>query len=130
MVNCWLGGSGYLMKRACVDVVGLLGADKGFTNTCFAIARRGWTNGWYVPWLFQDHMDDPRSVHTMLRTDADVQRWLPLSAQRSGVRTVAAWQAQLIASAREVQAASPNVREYSRWRELRKRVLGRRRPQA
>lgn len=52
----WIGGSGFLMKRQhfeafgpCPDLVSKLG---------FAVTLGGFTNGWYIPPLFQDHLDD------------------------------------------------------------------------
>src|SRR5687768_244136 len=65
MRNCWIEGSGYLMKRACVQKHGLLAADQSFTQYGMALARAGWVHGWYFPFLYQEHMDDPRSPNTL-----------------------------------------------------------------
>ena len=125
--NCWVEGSGYLMKRDCLRSQGLLGRDQSFSAYCIELARAGWINGWYYPFLFQEHMDDPRSSHTLLRSDEDLARYLPLSAQRCGVSTLAEWQEQLRRSARELQVASIDPRRYGR-RTLRRILpaLGRR----
>ena len=72
MQNPWVGGSGYLMKRACLERCGLLRSDEGFTSYCMRVARAGWVNGWLLPMILMDHMDDPRSEHTVFRTDEDV----------------------------------------------------------
>jgi hypothetical protein len=116
--NCWIEGSGYLMKRRCIDEQGLLRPGQSFTDYCVRLAGRGWINGWYYPFLRQEHMDDPRSSHSLLRSDADLMRYLPLSARNNGITTVAAWQAQLRRSARRLQEASVDPRCYYGWRSL------------
>lgn len=120
--NLWVGGSAYLMKRACVNRAGPIRDDESFTSYCIRLARYGWLNGWYYPFLCQEHMDDPRVPHTALRTDADIAANLPLSAQQRGVTTIAAWQAQLLKSARHVQEAPLNPSYYSKWRSLLRRA--------
>ncbi len=113
MVNPWVQGSGVIMKRECVEALGALPArDKGFTRYCIRIAAAGWINGWCVPLVPIDHMDDPRSPHTMLKTDADLERHLPLSAWMRGTRTIEAWTAHLRKSARVVQESPIDPRLY------------------
>ncbi len=113
MVNPWVQGSGVIMKRECVDALGVLPTrDKGFTRYCIRIAAAGWVNGWCVPLVPIDHMDDPRSPHTMLKTDADLERHLPLSAWMRGTRTIEAWTAHLRMSARAIQESPIDPRLY------------------
>ena len=113
MVNPWVQGSGVIMKRECVDALGLLPPkDKGFTRYCIRIAAAGWTNGWCVPLVPIDHMDDPRSPNTMLKTDADLERHLPLSAWMRGTRTIETWTAHLRKSARAIQESPIDPRLY------------------
>ncbi len=116
MQSCWVEGSGYLMKSACLETNGLLRPDESFTQYCVRLCLHGWINGWYYPFLYQEHMDDPRSSHSCLKTDEDVERWMPLSARINGVRTVAEWQAQLKRSARLLQQAPVDPRYYTGWR--------------
>ncbi len=61
-------------------------------------------------------MDDPRSPNSALKTDADLLAELPLSAKRTGVTTLGAWAAQQQNSARVVQMASIDPRDYVGWR--------------
>jgi hypothetical protein len=116
LVNMWVQGSGYLMKRACVDKLGLLTPGRSFPDYCIELGRSGWINGWLYPLLYQEHMDDPRAEHTELRTDADLQRSLPLSAQKNGVRTLEDWVAQLRRSARIAQMAPIDPAFWSPFR--------------
>lgn len=123
--NVWIEGSGYLMKRACYDDLGPLRRKHSFTDYCIQLANRGWVNGWYFPFLRQEHMDDPRSPHSLLKSDEDLVRYMPLSAKKTGARTLAEWQAQLKQSARAVQTSSLDPRQYLGWRWLARRAKGR-----
>lgn len=124
--NCWVGGSAYLMKRQCVAQAAPIGERETFANLCFRLARQGRVNGWYYPFLYQEHMDDPRSPHTLLKSDADLLNYMPLSAQTFGASTLAEWEAQLRRSAKTVLEAPADPRMYSPWRLfLRRKVYGR-----
>jgi hypothetical protein len=69
-------------------------------------------------------MDDPRSPHTLLKTDRDVERYNPLSAVTFGVRTLEGWRARLKRSARIVQSAPTSLPRYRLWR-LKRKVASR-----
>ena len=114
--NCWVGGSAYLMKRECIASQGLLREKESWTEYCIRLALAGWKIGWLVPLVAQEHMDDPRSPHCRLKTDADLQKLLPLSARMRGVKDLVSWQAQLQRSASFVQTASIDPRHYIGWR--------------
>ena len=114
--NFWVQGSGHLVRRRCIEEAGVLRPGWTFTQYCRHLALAGWTNGWLYPFVREDHMDDPRSPNSPLRTDDDLLAELPLSAQRTGVRTLADWAAQLQRSARIVQMASIDRRDYRGWR--------------
>lgn len=106
MRNCWVEGSGYLMKRAVIDKIGRLRPGEGFTTYCIRAAAKGFINGWYYPFLFQEHMDDPRAEHTGIRTDEDFRRLVPLSAVNFGIASKDAWTRRLRSSAQRLQAYS------------------------
>lgn len=113
MVNPWVQGSGIMVKRCCVESVGLLRAnERGFTRFCLRVAASGWINGWHVPLVLIDHMDDPRSSRSMLQTDADLTANLPLSARYRGTQTIDEWLGQIRLSARVVQQAPTDPRLY------------------
>ena len=128
MVNLWVQGSGYLMKRQVVEQLGHLGPDESFTGYCIRAAREGWVNGYHYPFVPEAHLDDPRSPHSLIRTDADLLDRMPLSAKANGVTTVADWVAQLEQSALVLQTASLDPRDYQGWR--RRLANARRRLQA
>lgn len=116
MRNHWVQGSGYLLKRTLAESSGGLRPDESFTGFCLRLARGGAVNGFYYPFVAEDHMDDPRSIHTLIRTDADLAERMPLSAQANGVHTVADWTSQLVQSAILLQSASLDLRMYDGWR--------------
>lgn len=112
--NLWVQGSGYVLRREAQRGLGLLRARESWPQWCIRLARRGWVNGWPLPLVLEEHMDDPRSEHTLLVDDDSVRRYLPLSAQARGVTTLEAWQAQMRQSAVDVQAAPLSLWRYSR----------------
>ena len=114
--NNWVQGSGYLMRRAMVARRGALQEGEGFTNYCLALALEGAIHGFPYPFVFEDHMDDPRSQHTLIKTDADLAWRMPLSINRSNVRTVADWERQMRRSALEVQTAPLDPAQWVGWR--------------
>ena len=116
MRNLWVQGSGYLMPRAIVERIGVLREEESFTDYCIRAARHGAENGFYYPFVPEDHMDDPRSPHTLIHSDADLAARMPLSARANGVSTVAEWTEQLERSALVLQTASLDPREYLGWR--------------
>lgn len=110
--HCWVEGSGYLMKRAVIDETGLL-EDKGtFTVFCIKAAKKGYVNGWYYPFLYQEHMDDPLARHTGLTSESEFQRLLPLSAKKFGAQNLQEWSKQLRKSAQRMQKLSYNPNDY------------------
>jgi hypothetical protein len=114
--NCWVGGSGYLMKRSCVNEQGLLSDGRNFTAYCIDLARAGWSIGWHYPLIPQDHMDDPRSANTAIRSDEDLVSRSPLSVIHLKDPTVDAWDAEMRADAVRVQTASLRPQDHLGWR--------------
>ncbi len=123
LLNMWVEGSGYLMKRQCREQMGLLRGHQTFTTYCIQAACAGWHNGWVFPFLYQEHMDDPRAEHSELKSDEDLTEVLPLSAQVNGVTSLVEWQEQLRRSARIVQSAPYSRFYWSKPRRLLRRAL-------
>ena len=123
--NFWVQGSGYVMRRRCVEEQGLLSVGQSFTQYCIQLALAGWINGWYVPFIREDHMDDPRSPNTRLVDDASLLDRLPLSARRQGISTLDGWEASIRRSALESQRAPLDPCEFRGWRLRRRRAVKR-----
>lgn len=112
MRNCWVEGSGYLMKREVLQRIGPLRDQESFTGWCIRAAAAGYLVGWYYPFLFQEHMDDPRVPHTGMKTEEDFQRLRPLSAGTFKLETRDDWIDWLHRDARNQQVRSFNPRHY------------------
>lgn len=127
MQNCWTGGSGYLIKRECINSIGLLQGNRTFTNYCIRLAAKGYINGWYYPFIYQDHMDDPRSPNTSLKTDEDLKKHMPLTAQNTGSYSLTDWMNFLREDAITLQTANLDPKYYlgfrAKIRKLRARIL-------
>jgi len=69
-------GSGFIMKRKTYRKYGLWepGPDIGTTYYFLKMALGGEINGWYYPFVLQEHMDDPKSTHCLLTDDEAVMR--------------------------------------------------------
>jgi hypothetical protein len=123
--NLWIGGSGYLMKREVVQQIGGLRERESFASYCIRAAAKHWINGWYFPFICQDHMDDPRSRYTLMRSEEEFRRCRGLSAQRFGIDSLAMLKERARLAAIEVQQASTDLSDYVGWRALSRRVLRR-----
>lgn len=120
--NPWVNGSGYLMKRACQQQTGYIGEREAFYHFCIRASIAGWLHGWYYPFLYLVHMEDPRSPYSELRDEADFQRRPPLTAQMFGITSLAELRRRAHEAAVEVQAAHPDPRRYVGWRQKLRRV--------
>ncbi len=128
MANPWVGGAGYIMKRLCQERCGPLGDSEGFTTYCMRVCKAGWLVGWPMPPLLMDHMDDPRSNHTIFRTDEDVLAHRGLTATWRGIETVDAMTKRVKEAALELQTGSSNWRDYYGWRAKVRRTMRKLRP--
>jgi hypothetical protein len=63
-------------------------------------------------------MDDPRSEHSLMRSDEDVQKRGGLMAQYNECTTLEQWQELIRRSAISAQSASLDLREWSGWRSV------------
>jgi len=114
MANCWVQGSGYVMRREVIRKLGPLA--ESFPAYCIRACLGGWDCGWYFPFIHEEHMDDPRSPFCEIKTDEQFMAQRPLSAINDNVTTLAQWGARVKHMARVVQEASPDPRQHVGWR--------------
>lgn len=114
--NCWIGGSGYLMKRRAQEQLGFLREGQSWPQYVLELSARGWVNGWYYPFIYQEHMDDPRSPNTLFRSDEDVYRMAGLTARQRGITTVQALLERQQVAVNEIINSSLDPRQYVSWR--------------
>jgi glycosyltransferase involved in cell wall biosynthesis len=110
--NCWVEGSGYLMKREVVHKIGFLKDKESFTGFCTRAAAQGFINGWYYPFLFQEHMDDPRVPNTGIRSEEDFRKLIPLTAINFRIKTKEEWLQCLMKEAQNHQEYSINPYDF------------------
>lgn len=118
MRNCWVQGSGYVMKREVVDQLGLLREGESFPAYGIRAAVAGWKNGWYYPFVREEHMDDPRCPYCLAQKEDTFGATAPLTALSNGVTNTAEWIAHERYMARTVQAADPDPRAWIGWRRI------------
>lgn len=72
----WVCGSGFIMKRKTYEKYGewKIGVNVGTTEYFLKMALGGEINGWYYPFILQEHMDDPASEYTIIRNDEDIKK--------------------------------------------------------
>jgi glycosyltransferase involved in cell wall biosynthesis len=70
----WTCGTGILLKRDTVRKFGPI-AGKGTTQYWLKIALAGYINGYYYPFICQEHMDDLKSKYCMLRDDDSIRKY-------------------------------------------------------
>lgn len=108
MQHPWMEGSGYLIKRECIDDGGLLEEGESFPKYCTKLAWLGWIHGWYFPFLYSEHMDDPRAPNTLLKSDEDIKAHMPLTATKNNVETLKGWTDVIKDTAEYVQRTPKN----------------------
>ena len=116
MKNSWVQGSGYVLRRECIDNFGPIAEGESYTSFCIRTALGGWQNGWYFPFIHEEHMDDPRSQFCEIKTDEKFMENRPLSAINDNVTTLAQWAERVKYMAFLVQEANPDPRYHSGWR--------------
>jgi len=73
----WVCGSGFMIKRETFMKQGLWkeGEYVGTTYYFLKMAKAGYVNGWYYPFIYQEHMDDPLSSHCMIRDEESYHKF-------------------------------------------------------
>ena len=68
----WTCGTGLLIKSSTYRELGPI-VGPGTTGYWIKMAQAGYVNGFYYPLIFQEHMDDPKSEYSVLKTEAAYQ---------------------------------------------------------
>lgn len=116
MQNCWVGGTGFVMKSECIRKHGPQRQGQTFPNYCVHLAAAGWINGWFYPFIYMPNLDDPRCDGTLLKTEADLASGAGLSARRAGVKSIRELRERQTKLAHQIQLASVDPKLYVGWR--------------
>jgi|GEM_PF-643295 len=68
----WTCGTGLLIKKTTYERFGHL-TGPGTTGYWLKMALAGYINGFYYPLIHQEHMDDPKSSHSVLKDEQSYQ---------------------------------------------------------
>jgi len=69
----WTCGTGLLIKRETYLENGPIPGN-ATTEYWIKLAKKGRINGFYYPLVYQEHMDDPKSSHTVMKDEENYQR--------------------------------------------------------
>ncbi|MDY0355747.1 MAG: glycosyltransferase family 2 protein [Sedimentisphaerales bacterium] len=70
----WTCGTGLLFKRTDFEQFGPI-RERATTQYWLRMAAAGRINGFYYPLIYQEHMDDPRSRHCLMRDNGSFRRY-------------------------------------------------------
>jgi len=128
----WTGGGAGLVKLETVREFGLLDSN-ATTRYWMRMALKGYVNGFYFPLIYVEHMDDPKSKHTILKDEESYQaaKKVTVNIHSPGQETLAGrwrWREQVLDNLLD----DPwDVKYYVGWRRklksLRRRVAALRR---
>jgi glycosyltransferase involved in cell wall biosynthesis len=118
----WICGSGFLLKKETYTKIGpSLQGDRsyGLTTYFLDIARAGYINGWYYPFILQEHMDDPLSPHCAFRDDESMQALTEITytMRTHGIKTYAQRLERRVQVLHGLNYGPSDVKYYIGWRE-------------
>lgn len=117
----WTGGGAGLVKLKVARECGLLESNST-TSYWIRMALRGYVNGFYYPLIYVEHMDDPRSPNTLLKSDDDLKRHLPVTVKKLGMSSLDEWLQWLRNDAVKIQTDNINPKYYIGWRAKLRRI--------
>ncbi len=79
----WTCGTGLLIKRRDFEEFGPI-QEKATTQYWLKMAAAGRINGFYYPLIYQEHMDDPKSQYSKVRTDDGLRQHATITAGLQG----------------------------------------------
>ena len=115
-------GSGYVMKREVYEQMGPILESESFTGYCQRVAAKGWENGWYFPFIHEQHMDDARSPYYPYKTNDEFMANQPLTALKFDVRSLDEWKARSMWLARRLQEDCSEGKNWVGWRGMVRRL--------
>jgi glycosyltransferase involved in cell wall biosynthesis len=115
----WTCGTGLLIKRTDFEEFGPI-REKATTLYWLYMARAGRINGFYYPLVYQEHMDDPLSSYSKVRTDAGLRQQAAVTAglqmrHFENVRELCAWRDEIL---RNLLDDPYEPRYYTGWRRI------------
>jgi glycosyltransferase involved in cell wall biosynthesis len=96
----WTCGTGLLIKRSDFQEFGPI-QEKATTQYWLKMAAAGRINGFYYPLICQEHMDDPMSQYSKVRTEAGLREQTAVTAglqarRFESVQSLVEWRSEII----------------------------------
>jgi len=112
----WTGVAAGLVKLKTMKEFGPLNSHRT-SYYWIRMALKGYINGYYYPLIYADHLDDPRSPHSAIKTEEDFQREASLTIRSmSSINSMDDWVNWLHQDALNIQRGSYDPRQYVGWR--------------
>lgn len=113
----WTCGTGLLFKRTDFERFGPI-QGRATTQYWLKMAAAGRVNGFYYPLIYQEHMDDPMSSYSRVRTDAGLREQAAVTAglqmrHFENVQELCQWRDEII---RNLLDDPYEARYYTGWR--------------
>jgi glycosyltransferase involved in cell wall biosynthesis len=96
----WTCGTGLLIKRRDFEEFGPI-QEKATTQYWLKMAAAGRINGFYYPLIYQEHMDDPKSQYSKVRTNDGLRQHATITAGLQGgrfenVQSLMEWRVEIL----------------------------------
>ncbi len=113
----WTCGSGMLIRRETFNEFGPIRAGTT-TKYQLQIALSGYINGYYYPLILQEHMDDLKSKHCLLKDDESIRKYREVTVvlREHNVRTMKDRWARRRLVLRNLNCGPWDVKYYVGWR--------------
>ncbi len=115
----WTCGTGLLFKRTDFERFGPI-REKATTQYWLRMAMAGRINGFYYPLVYQEHMDDPMSSYSKIRTEAGLREQAAVTAglqarHFENVQELCQWRAEIL---RNLLDDPCDPRYYTGWHRM------------
>jgi glycosyltransferase involved in cell wall biosynthesis len=113
----WTCGTGLLLKRATYERFGTIRGG-ATTDYWLMLALAGYVNGFYYPLIPQEHMDDPRSPHSVVRDDESLRKMYDITytLRVKEIRTMKSRWARRRVVLRNLNRGPWQAERYTGWR--------------
>ncbi len=118
----WTCGTGLLIKRETYLKNGLIPGG-ATTDYWIKLAKKGMINGFYYPLVYQEHMDDPRSLHSAMKDEENFQRAKYMTVSSRNFRTNKEMQLYCETIINTLLCEPWEVKYYTGWRLMLNKVI-------
>jgi len=113
----WTCGTGLLLKRETYRRFGPM-QGRATTSYWLRMAAAGYVNGYYYPLIPQEHMDDPRSQHCLVKDDESLRKYRDVTVvlKSQNIKNMKARWKRRARILRNLNRGPWQVKHYTGWR--------------